>query len=356
MAKLTKRADGRYQRSITLTNGKRKVLYGHSIAELNAAVNDARLADQQGVSVSDQTLVGEWARKWLKSYKSGLRAGTLVMYRNAYNVHIMQYLGGMKLRDVKPVNVREVMQGCAELSESMQHKILLTMQQIFKTAVQNGLIIKNPAEGISITPHKRPEKIKWLSSQQQLQLMDNVSDPRARLFCALGLYAGLRREEILGLQWGDISDDSLTINRASAFVSSNQPDSVQDLKTKAAHRTVPITAKLRVELDSAPRTGLYLMTNSTGLQMTQSGFKRMWEKVANAVDFRVTPHMLRHTFATSLYHAGVDVRTAQYLLGHSSIQMTADVYTHIGKADASGIVPALNAYFSGNAPAADAHG
>ena len=75
------------------------------------------------------------------------------MYRNAYNLHIMEHIGDMALRDVRPVHIQEVMAVAAELSESEQKKILITARQIFRTAMENHLIAYDPTIGAGITPH-----------------------------------------------------------------------------------------------------------------------------------------------------------------------------------------------------------
>ena len=149
----------------------------------------------------------------------------------------------------------------------------------------------------------------------------------------------------MGLQWGDIKGSSLTVNRALAFVK-NQPDPSQELKTKAAHRTIPIPEPLMDILRNTPKTGLYVITKADGGPMTQMAFRRLWEKVTSVIDFPLHPHMLRHTYATNLYYAGVDLRTAQYLLGHSSIQMTAQVYTHLDHKDGLSAADKINAQFA----------
>lgn len=346
MARLKKRKDGRYQRKITLSSGKQKIVYGRTLAELNAAA-DALLADDKaGLDVNDRTLVGEWAQIWIANYKSDLRAATVKMYREAYNLHIMPILGGMELREVKPVHVRQVMAGVADRSESLQHKVLLTMRQLFETARQNHLVIDNPTEGIKTTPHAKPEKKKYLSPSETETLMQSVTDPRARAFCALCLYCGLRKEEALGLQWSDIQSDRLTINRAMTFLS-NQQDTVDELKTKAAHRVIPIPDQLRAILLDTPHLSRYVVPAANGKDMTRSAFTKLWHNhVAEVVPFPLHPHMLRHTYATTLYHAGIDLRTAQKLMGHSSIQMTADIYTHLEQEDSMHIAGKLNDYWS----------
>ncbi len=341
---MKKRKDGRYQKKIVLASGKYKIVYGKTLAELNQNVQDIRDQERQGLVVDDNTLVGEWAKQWLKTYKSSLRAATISMYRNAYNNHILQYIGNMPLRFVRAVHVQEIMNAVSDKSESLQHKVLLTVNQIFETARQNHLILRNPAEGIKITKHALPDKQKYLTTEQQEELMVSVVDPRALVFCGLCLYCGLRREEAFGVEWVDIKGNQLTVNRAITFVG-NQPDSNQELKTKAAHRTIPIPDPLLEILEHTPRIGLYVVTNIDGSMITQIGFKRLWDKVRNAVSFYLHPHMLRHTYATMLYKAGIDLKTAQYLLGHTDIRMTADIYTHAGKQDVFGNLSKINVVF-----------
>jgi integrase len=346
MAKLTKRADGRYQRRVTLSDGTSKIVYGRTIATLKAAEDNLRERDRQGLPTIDKhILVGEWAKEWLKSYKSSLRAGTVEMYRNAYNSHIMDIIGGMAVEDVKPVHIRRVMRACADKSESLQHKVLITCKQLFETARLNHIITTTPCDGIKTTKHNIPPKRKNLTDDEQVALLTGLTG-RALTFVALGLYAGLRREEILGLQWSDIKDDRLTVNRAVTFIKNFQADSDQSLKTKSSHRTIPVPPQLAGILAVAKHNSLYVIPAADGNMITYSSVKRLWEQVTRIVPV-IHPHMLRHSYATSLYRAGVDLKTAQYLLGHSDIRMTAEIYTHIAEDDVANSADKITAYFSG---------
>lgn len=207
--------------------------------------------------------------------------------------------------------------------------------------------ISYTTEGIKITPHAKAEKKKALLPDEVDILMSVVVEPRARVFCALCLYCGLRKEEALGLQWSDIQSNSLTVRRAMTFLN-NQQDPVDDLKTKAAHRVIPIPDKLRAILLDTPHLSRYIVPASNGGDMTRSAFTRMWNShVVSLVPFPLHPHMLRHTYATTLYRARVDLRTAQKLMGHSSIQVTADIYTHLEQEDSLHVADKLNEYLSG---------
>ena len=345
---MKKRKDGRYQKKVTLSDGRQKLVYGRTIAEVNQAADQLRDQDRQGLVVGDTTTVDEWAKTWFATYKSGLRNNTKNVYRNAYNNHILPFIATLKLQEVRPVHIRQVMVAVAELSEASQSKVLITMRQLFVTARKNGLVLADPTEDIKITPHARPKKKEYLTLEEQAALMDALADtdPRARCFVGLCLYCGLRREEALGLQWGDIQSDRLTVNRALAFLNNNQPDPVQDLKTKSSHRTVPIPAALRQILQETPRQGIHVLTCTDGRPMTQIAFRRMWDKVKRAAPCEVRPHQLRHSYCSNLYRAGIDLKTAQYLMGHATIQMTANLYTHMEKEDAAGSLIQLERYLS----------
>ena len=354
MAKLKKRKDGRYQRKVTLSDGRQKVVYGRTLADLESAARAVLSDDSAGLEVGNHTTVGEWAKIWLISYKSDLRYSTVEMYRNAYNNHIMDVIGHMELRDVRQVHVRAVMSGVAEKSESLQHKVLITMQQIFDAAIQNRLIARNPAKGIKITPHSHPQRPQYLSPAQAKILMESVMEPRALVFCALCLYCGLRREEALGLQWADISGGHLVVARAVTF-GKNEALPTTELKNKSSCRILPLPRALQDILAKTPRESKYVVTAANGKDMTRSAYRRMWDiHVRRAVGFDVHAHMLRHTYATMLYRSGVDLRTAQQLLGHSSIEMTARIYTHLEAEDSLRVVDRLDTYLYsiGSSPSA----
>ena len=345
---MKKRKDGRYQKKVMLSDGRQRLVYGRTIAEVNQAADALRDQDRQGLVVGDTTTVDEWAKTWFATYKSGLRNNTQNAYRNAYNNHILPFIATRKLQEVRPVHVRQVMQAVADKSESLQGKVLVTMRQLFTTARQNGLIQGDTTEGIKITPHARPKKKEYLTLEEQEALMAALesADPRARSFVGLCLYCGLRREEALGLQWSDIQGDKLTVNRAVTFLN-NQPDPIQELKSKSAHRTLPVPQRLLDLLAVGPRTSLYVVTCADGEVMTRIGFRRMWDKVKRAAPCEVRPHQLRHSYCSNLYRAGIDLKTAQYLMGHATIQMTANIYTHMEKEDASASLIQLERYLSG---------
>ena len=325
-----KRKDGRYKKQITLPDGVTRYVYGYTKEELDEKVKDIQRQYDAGLVIGDATTVGEWAVRWFDTYKTDVRKATRESYAYAYNGYILPALGKMALRDVRPAHCQKVMLSVAEKSESLQSKVRIVLRQLFRTARQNRLITYDPTEGLKITHKAAPPKEKYLDQQQREALLHAATEPRARAFVALCLYAGLRREEALGLQWGDIDGDTLHIRRAVTFVG-NDTDPDLSLKSKSAYRDIPIMGELSAILASTPRTSLWVVPSAAGGMMTKSAFRRMWDKVVRPLDFKATPHMLRHTFASICHAAGVDLKTAQVWMGHSTIAVTANIYTHLDK-------------------------
>lgn len=185
---MKKRADGRYQRKITLPDGTQKHVYGTSPAEVNRKAKEIERAFETGIDLSDRTTVAQWAIKWVQEYKSGLRENTQRSILRNLNLHILPVLGNMRMQDVKEVHCRAVMNPISKYSEDLQRKVLNILHQLFETAISNGIVAKNPAARVKITPHTKPEnQIKCLTPEQQRELLSRVTEPRARAFCALML-------------------------------------------------------------------------------------------------------------------------------------------------------------------------
>ena len=186
---MKKRADGRYQRKITLPDGTQKHVYGTSPAEVNRKAKEIERAFETGIDLSDRTTVAQWAIKWVQEYKSVLRENTQRSILRNLNLHILPVLGNMRMQDVKEVHCRAVMNPISKYSEDLQRKVLTILRQLFETAISNGIVAKNPAARVKITPHTKPEnQIKCLTPEQQRELLSRVTEPRARAFCALMLF------------------------------------------------------------------------------------------------------------------------------------------------------------------------
>ena len=156
--------------------------------------------------------------------------------------------------------------------------------------------------------------------------------------------AGLRRGEALALEYSDIDRAAgvIHITKSVEFIG-NTPQ-IKAPKTAAGYRD---TVLLDILADAIPleESGL-LFPGTDGKLMTKTQYRKRWARYCAAIGQDLTAHQLRHGFATILFEAGVQDKDAQELLGHSSIVVTKDIYTHIRQARRAGVNSVLNAYIN----------
>lgn len=350
-SKYTKRADGRYLTQIQIgyqDNGKPKYknIYGRTILEVDKKAAEFKNLMYKGVVVDDKRLtVGQWAEKWLRTYKNNVSYNTYEMYHNCIKNHIMgSGIENIPLSKLNAHHVQLLINEKVDAGLTRTVKILqLTLKQLLKQAVENELIYKNAAENIKIpTFHK--DKKRALTSDERNAILQADLTEKERLFVYFGLYAGLRRGEILALTWDDIDLRRRLLHvRKALYFQDNAPVIKPMPKTEAGIRDIPIPQKLfdAIRRYGKPTKSIYLFQMDNGGLITKSSYTKLWKRIDEKVNRAAggtkeiraignfTCHILRHTYATKLYYAGIDIKTAQRLLGHSSITMTMDIYTHL---------------------------
>lgn len=247
--------------------------------ELRKKLYDLETAQRMGVALDDDTTVAELAAEWYGNRKEGLSLSRREDYCSAINLRICPVLGAMKVRDVKPEHCQRVMSKCAGLSFSTQQKTVSTLKQIFECAVDNGLLLRSPAEKVKAGGAKAKEE-EALTVEQCAQLETAIKGTRTYIFVMLGLYAGLRREEICGFQWKDIDlkaePPRLTVNNAMRFAGGKAEFPAQ-LKSKAAHRTIPLPPNLVAALkEEKKRTNsVFVIHASDGQHISFQGMRNI---------------------------------------------------------------------------------
>lgn len=257
-------------------------------------------------------------------------------------------------------------------SASVYKSVVILYKSIFRAAMESRIIDHNPTIYLTTKGGGVPQEDRQaLTDEQAERLLDAIRDLPPYVFVMIGLYAGLRREEILALQWDSVYLDTdtpyLTVRRAW-HTEHNRPVISDELKTKAAERNIPLPVCLAECLKAAKEasTSEYVVSNRDGDPLSYTQFKRLWQyivtrtvkersyyryedgkrvkhtvtpvlgekaahngKVVYSLDFEVTPHQLRHTYITNLIHASVDPKTVQYLAGHESSKITMDIYAKV---------------------------
>lgn len=361
---MKKRADGRYLKQVLIgqrENGRPryKNIYGTSKADVEQRAALFKAEFEKGVAVLDDNLTFyTWADKWLKTYKSNVQYNTYKMYENIIKTHLKPALGSYKIKNIKKHHLQETINNLiAQNKYSTARQARLTLKQIFEQAVQNEYVYKNPAAGIALP--KQPKTQKRALTQQEINLFTAAElEPKEKTFVFLILYCGLRRGEALALKASDIDFENrkISINKSLIFKENNSE--IKNIpKSEAGIRVLPIVDDLYDALyDFANDKTDYIFTMENGKIMSKSSFRKFWNRImakANEAAQKekmqlnpdITPHIFRHTFATNLYYAEIDIKTAQYLLGHSSIKMTMDIYTHLESEDTSKAQDILNQFY-----------
>lgn len=380
-----------YRTRIQDADGKQACLYAETCEELYQKEQEAHRQVVETIFRRKNPTVAEYCEKWLLMQSAKVSAGTLKGYTSRMNNYIVKPLGDMYLSDVTADDIRLALIPVSKLSVGMYNTVNMLMKCIFYSAERSQLIDYNPAAGISAKGGK-PTKVKDALTDEQVEiLLDTVRSLPPYVFIMIGLYAGLRREEILALQWDcvflDVPTPYISVRRAWR-TEKNKPVISTVLKTKAAKRDIPIPQCLVECLREAKKSSVsdYVIADSKGEPLSYSQFHRVWQyvvvrstkervyykyvngqsircpvkptlgghqknnpKLVYSIDFEVTPHQLRHTYITNLLYAGVDPKTVQYLAGHENSKTTMDIYAKVKYNKPEELVSVVNAAFSASA-------
>ena len=268
---------------------------------------------------------------WLENRRGTVVYGTWNNYNLYWNHHIKPALGALQVHQIIPLQIEQFLSEKSNLSYSAQKAIRGVLSQIFRTAIRNDLITKNPMDAIE--PLKRPDPdIQIFRSDEVHTIIRHASEDAFGLIVLAMLYTGCRYEEIAALMWSDINTDTITIQRA-VVRAENGGWEIRNT-TKSGHaRIIGINADLRFLLDSLPHRAQYLFPREDGSFMGYDYFYYHYSRFLSAAGVRyLSPHKCRHTYATQLLRGCSDLRVVQQALGHSASSVT-ELYTHPDAAD-----------------------
>lgn len=381
--------DGLYYRTrVSDVDGRKISLYAKTPEELYEKVQQKKQEIEEETLRSKKPTVRSYSEKWLRMQNGRIRATTLHDYEMKVRNYIIRPLGTMLLSDVTADDVLEALIPAQQKSESIYQSVQMLYKLIFTSAKDNHLIKESPCDNISAKGGKSSKEKPALTNDQVQRLLKATKGLPPYLFVMIGLYTGLRREEILALQWDCVHLSAkapyLSVKRAW-HSEHNRPVISTDLKTDAAKRDVPIPPPLARYLREVKRNSNseFVVSNRDGGPLAYSQFQRVWkyirvrsikertytrykngEKIIKTVnpvlgeqashnkdvvytlDFDVTPHQLRHTYITNLIHAGVDPKTVQYLAGHENSKITMDIYAKVKYNNPGKLQPVIDSAFA----------
>ena len=348
---ITRRKDGLYVARYTVqtaTGSKRKALYGKTRSEVAAKLSKALADRESGLMFdADNMTVGAYLARWLSdSVRGTVRISTFERHEQIVRAHLVTAFGRMKVKNLTPAHVRSLHREKLEdgLAPATVRKIHSTLHKALSQAVADGLIPRNAAEVKA--PRPAPDEMRPLSEAEARTFLDaaRVAEDRFEALYVLAITTGLRRGELLGLRWDDADLDRGTLRVGRALVREGGRWVVGETKTKRGRRRVNLTprtvaalkAHRKRQLEQRVRlAGLYedqglifASENGTPLNpenLVKRSFKPLLKR-AGLPEIRF--HDLRHTCATLLLGRGVHPKIVQELLGHATIAMTLDTYSH----------------------------
>lgn len=320
-------------KAIRLPNGKRKYVRGKTQAELDEKVRKLQAELALGIDVSDTSTFKEYADIWLRQVKEpNVSPNTLSALTGFLKNHIYPVLGARAIRDIRATHIREVMLQCRSLSRPVQGKILSLMRAVFNAAVDDGLILRSPVP-LTMKPTGAPPVAKEALTPEQEQEMLAAAEGLA-IYPVLFLLmkTGLRRGEATGLMWSDVdlAAGVIHVRRHVVTDQSGKPELKEGAKTAAGVRDVPIPPSLAAFLTERRKStsSVYVFPTENNTIYSAAALSIIWRSLQKRLPFHVTPHALRHTYATKLFEAGLDIKEVQRILGHSNPKITMQIYTH----------------------------
>ena len=321
-------------------------VYGKTIKELEEKIAEIRYKSKTGEYIKNtDMLFCDYANHWYDTYKAKRRTRTKSMYEYVLNKYIVPEIGNLKLRDILKSDIQYIINTNFELRRTCE-QIRLTLNQIFKQALEDDLIRKIPTNNLIMPPKEQSDKRALTKTEKKSIISAEFSD-REKAYIYVIFYMGLRKCEALALTNLDFNfkERTVSINKDLLFVK-NKPI-IEGTKNKYSVRKVLIPTDalpfLKKYVDNLKTVNLF--TGINGELITESSYRRMWESIINKLNYAactpkerelnlqkiqgLTSYTFRHNYATMLYYSGISLKMASSYMGHRDTKMILEVYSHL---------------------------
>ncbi|CAH1218936.1 Tyrosine recombinase XerC [Paenibacillus auburnensis] len=333
----------------TDSKGKRirKYTSASSEAEARKLLNEFEYNQQRNLLVQTTKMTfSEFLEHWIENYvKYNCEETTIYGYRNIIFKHIIPFLGNFELQKLQPAHIQQYykyLMDDKQLSPNTVHKHHACIRKALDYGLKQQFVHRNVSDAVTLPKKERFVGQSYTRDQLNI-LLDRVKNTKLELPVYLAGYLGLRREEIVGLQWKYINFKDRSIQIAEVRTSAGSKEIVKAPETEQSKRVLYMTDELFEVLTKARERQeeykwmlgdeyidsgyVYIQDNGKPYRVNTltEQFGLFLER--NALP-KIRLHDLRHTFASILYEAGVDLKAISEALGYSDLATTNKIYTH----------------------------
>ena len=368
-----------YQRYRKIYNGITKEFYGRTVKEVKEKIKEFEERNMyiKRTDIQKQTF-GEYLENWFKNIRVyEVESSTYLRNEQTINYHIKD----SSLYNAQMVNVDfELCQSLInklseKYSRSTISKVYVILNMCFNHAFTKGHIGENPMMKVKMPKEsslvKKKKEAKWLSSSDVEKIVLEAERVNTREFRIKGkvgervygvnayyviliIYTGLRIGELMALTWNDIDFKNKTLNvnksRAKGMIDGKTILYIKDPKSESGTRTIPLSDRAIYALNKIKEySSKFNLNSDNDLIVANTNSESNITRTINRMLFRAGCetekcglHALRHTFGSLLLEKGVDLKTISYLLGHSDITVTANIYLHVTREQAVNSIEVLN--------------
>lgn len=355
MPKLKARSDGRYQGKIlvgTIDGQPRyKYVYGKTQKEVQDKLAVLRVELGKGADLTQPMSLSFWIRRWLARAEQQQTAE----WYDTCAVRAAWWEDQLGREDISQLTTADLEDALLRLaacnprtnkpsSKKTIREYASIIRRVYALAAQNRVITFDPSEYLTLSKNA-PQSHREALTDAQIAAIRSTPHP-CQIPSLIMIYTGLRLGELAALTWSDVDlqNGYISVTKSYNFKSG----AVKTPKTSAGERKVPIPAVLLPYLQSAPHTVLLVCPDRGGGPYTRSRWRDQLAAYSSLLGFTVRAHELRHTYCTILYEAGVDVLSAQRLMGHADSATTMGIYTHLRDQQQAASIARLDAYLSGD--------
>lgn len=309
---------------------------------------------EDGVFIdAKKTSVSEYLDKWIASIKGSVSATTYERYKQLCDKHLKPTIGNIALNKLQAIKISEmysnaIVSGRLDKSGGLSKQTVLHMHRVLKRALSQavkwGLISKNPCDAVDNIPKPDKKERLTFTTKETLNLLELLNGKPLYLPVLLAVTTGMRRGEILGIRWKDIDLDNKRLNIRQIVIETREYGlEIKQPKTDSSSRSIALPqitiealkryrveqAELRLQLGKGLTPEVMLFDELSGLNVPGNLTSRFRKFIKTRKLKDVTFHDLRHTHATHLLEQNIHPKIVSERLGHSTIALTMNTYSHV---------------------------